>query len=527
MLHKKLFILTMAAAVTGCANLTPMDFGAEAPVSARKAADNMALDGAWNSAQQEPVIREGRSSMVLLTPFLIPREVSDTDISVELSPGATIRDVVAILGRLGHPIIIADEEAEKRTFFLPHYSGKLGGLLSAISRATDTWFTWHDGTILVASTEKIGITIPQEEGFADNLKKGLDALGLKEHAASWHAGMVSVSVSPSNYRKVKSFLERLTNNAAIVSLQVAIVNVTLNQTAKQGIDWDALQISAVKGGTLADLKKLGESGAFPSEGATLTAGTSTTGGESTDGATSAPVALVNTLKSIAIGGSGLKGAVFHERFNFTGLFNYLQNYGDAETKQNVILKTVAGNKVEFKSLMQIPYVAEVGVTTTGTPDSSSSLGSTKTEKADDGITVEMTPLYDDAAGTVTIDLNLSIKAVVAFNELSAGNQIGKLTQPTTADRSFTDTLRLRPGQTVVVGGLTYDSISNNRGAPLFLHGTNLESQSLQVNRQTMFIVVRPTVTKLGQLEERQIDSEVLDLMPTAQDGTSPRAGGLE
>jgi type II secretory pathway component GspD/PulD (secretin) len=132
------------------------------------------------------------------------------------------------------------------------------------------------------------------------------------------------------------------------------------------------------------------------------------------------------------------------------------------------------------------------------------LGGTSTSTASDGIEVKMTPTFDDDTQTVTVKMNLSIKAVVAFNQLSAGNQIGSLTQPTTADHSFNDVLKLRPGQTVVVGGMTYDNIADNRGLPLFLNAnSSLAHKSLTVNKQTMFIVVRPTVVRMGSLKVRE------------------------
>lgn len=217
-----------------------------------------------------------------------------------------------------------------------------------------------------------------------------------------------------------------------------------------------------------------------------------------------------------LAGGNLSAALFSRRFSFEGLFGFLETYGTAETKQNVMLKTVTGSKVEFKSLTQIPYVSEVSVTTAGSNNSSGNLGSSQTARADDGITVELTPAYDAAANSVTIDFKLSIKAVLGFNELSAGNQLGTLSQPTTAERSFTDKLRMRPGQTVVVGGLTYDSVSDNRSAPLHLQKSTFESQALKVDRQTTFIIIRPTVMRLGQVLATET-GQSLDLLPRAEE----------
>jgi hypothetical protein len=482
--------------MAGCSTITPMEKPEEMPGTADKARDAVAVSDGWNTPG---VVRDGKSSVVLVMPSAVPDSVRRRKVvGVSLEPGATIKDIVAILGNMGFPIILADNDAGTKQFYLPTFNGTLGQLLDAISRANDVWFAWHDGTIVIASTERIAVSVPQDGAFADVLSKGLTSLGVKENVVMWQAGMVSLDVTPSQFRKTRQYLARLTNNAAFVTLQLAVVNVTLNQNAKQGIDWEKLSIAGLTSGSPIDIQNW-QKALNPAPAATAT---SATGTASTTPTTDTAVDLVNRVTQLTLGGGSLQGLVFGNRFNFSGMFNYLQTYGNAETKQNVLLKTITGNKVELKSLTQIPYVKEIGVAASTSANNSTALGSTQTDKADDGITVEMTPSYDSAANTVTVSLKLAIKAVLAFNELSAGNQLGKLTQPTTAERSFNDLLTMRPGQTVVVGGLSYDSVSNSYGSPLFLQGTKAESQALKVDRQSMFIVMRSSVERIGQLQEQ-------------------------
>lgn len=526
-------LLALALALGGCAtqNLTPKDYLPDAPSTAESAAEQTRMSDAWN---QVPLVTEGKASVVLFTPEALPPSLRDKKISLELEPGATVQDLVAILGRLGVPIIVADVDAAKKTFYLPRYDGALGGLLSAVTRATDVWFTWHDGAVQVSPTERFSVSVPQEAAFGETLTKGLEALGLKDgKSVTWQAGMAVMEITPSQFRKVKVFLERYTANAAIISLQLAVVNVSLNQSAKQGIDWQALQLAGTEGGSLADMRAWQTNTANATSAlarATTpipTAPATTAGGTTVETvATAAAAAVVSTnpaaVAALGLANGALTGALFSSRFSFTSVFNFLQTYGNAETKQNVMLKTVAGTKVELKSVTSVPYIAEIGNVTTTTNAASTNAGSTKTARADDGITVEMTPYYDAASNSVTVDFKLSVKAVVAFTEMSAGATLGKITQPTTAERSFTDSLRLQPGQTVVIGGLTYDSYSSNKGAPVFLSGTSLESESLTVNKQSMFIVVRPTVVKLGQVL-RQEAGESLDLLPVGAYTPEPAA----
>jgi type II secretory pathway component GspD/PulD (secretin) len=213
---------------------------------------------------------------------------------------------------------------------------------------------------------------------------------------------------------------------------------------------------------------------------------------------------LNTL--VLSGAGGQLPVAIGSMFSLAGFVNFLGSYGHTDTKQDVLLKTMTGNKVELKSVTQIPYVSSVGVATTGSTSSSSSgnglLGSASTSTANDGITLKLTPTFDHAANSVAMSIDLSIQSVLSFNNLSAGSQIGSFTQPTTADRSFTDILRVRPGETAVIGGLTYDAVTTNKSSPLPLKDTDYESRSLTTQRQTMFIVIRPTVRTFGAMQER-------------------------
>ena len=512
----KLSLLSLAliAALSGCASVAPMQHKTDSAVTAEEAAKAASISESWNT---RPIFVEGKSSVVLLTPQSLPDAVRNRKVSMELEPGTTVMDMVAVLGKLGITVIISDTDAGKKDFYLPRFNGTVGGLLSAVTRATDVWFTWNDGTIVAAATEHISVSVPQEKTFAEQMVKGLDSLGVKGSSVNWQSGMAMMDLSPSQFRKVKGYLERYTANAAIVMMQVAIVNVTLDQSVKQGVDWSKLQLTAFKNGSPVDLQNWQNFTNPPTTGTTgaVTSATTATSSTTTGTTTSTTTVPTNGVVSAGVAAGAFASAIFTNRFSFQGVFNFLQTYGVTETKQNVMLETIAGNKVELKSLTQIPYVSEIGVTTTAATGAATgnALGSSKTEKADDGITLELTPSFDSAANSVTIDVKLSIKAVISFNQLSAGNQLGTMTQPTTAERSFTDSLRMRPGATEVVGGLTYDSVSNSKGAPVFLSGTSLESQALTVSRQSMFIVIRPTITKLGQVLTEESGGG-LDMFPT-------------
>lgn len=531
--HLLLTVGLLASAIVGCTPLQVREPSADMPMTEQTAIE--AAAGAWTDPA---VVHEGTPMMVLVTPTKPPASILERQIKLELSSGSTVHDVAMVLANLGHSVIIADKEAAGKEIVAPRYYGTLGGLFSLIERAADVWTVWENDALVFSSRERVAFTLPQERKLASRIATGLNDLGVCVNAsdggggisavsldgdspsrstssssgsspscgsgsrdgessdgpsaATWEAGMISLSVTPNEYRRVLSFLERITRNAAVVNLQVAMVSVATNQDVSRGIDWTKLQL-AVGGGHASLIDTLA-----PSDADDLLPGSNPvpgTGGIVGGNQDSTP----NTGEGALFHGGTLRGVVSNGTFSMIGFLDFLDNYGETKTLQSVMLRTVTGSEVELKSVTEIPYVSDVGVGALNYQNNSSGLlGSANTSTANDGITLRMLPSYDAASHTVTIDMSLAIEAVLAFNELSAGNQLGTLTQPTTAKRTFNDVIRVRPGQTVVVGGISYDQLQRDDKVPLYLPNA-AGHKGLKVKRESMFIVVRPTVTVLGAI----------------------------
>lgn len=518
--------IALLMTLSGCAtNLKPHEFPEGVVNSAAKAKTH------YSDQWDEPaIVREGSPLVVLQRPMDVPGHLLERQISLRLEQGANVRDLVAVLANLGVSIMLTDKSAGDREFYMPRYEGTLGGLLSALTKAADVWFTWEDGIINVSGTAKISVSVPQDETLASVVEKQLGEL-LKEPrnlssatstvsdtdaalSISHQAGMANFVVSPSQYARLQTYLQRIARNAAVVTLQVAVVSVALKQDSSAGIDWSSVQFAI---GSHSDGYRSWLQSGMQNAQTEGQAQPGTTA-DGTDGSSAGPGPGADPGKGVYFNGSNLRGIMTSRLFSLAGFYNFLQDYGTTTVMQNLLLKTVTGNEVKLESVTEIPYVSEVGVTTSNTTNTNlSALGSAQTDKAKDGVTISLTPSYDEASNMVTVSMELSIDQVIAFNELSAGAQLGTLTQPTTAKRQFTDILRMRPGTTAVVGGLTYDSISNNASGPIGLERSPLEYKSIKSERQTMFVVIRPTVAVLGVPEAEDAPSIAPAVKAPAQD----------
>lgn len=525
--------LGVLMALTGCATST-----SRVPLR-EHATPKEALNRSADTWPEPAIEREGEMSMVLITPMAIPAKVANKRIKLSLQPGTTIKDVVAVLAMEGVHIIIADKDAAGKEFYLPRFEGTIGELTRVLSRSADVFFTWRDNMIVVVTKERFAVAVPQETKLGEKLKDGIASLGGTAMAHP-EAGLLVFECSPKVLDQVKLYVDRLTRNSALVTLEVSILSVTLSDESKRGVDWDKLVVA------------VGQSSAAALAAASSN-GTSTV--TSTTGTTTTSTEVPKSALQLSSG--SFKAGLFSSPISMSLLVNLLDTYGTTDTLQNVKTKTLTGYEAELSNNTQIPYIQNVGVTpltsgvvqpttiatttngttttgttttttsgttTTGTttngtttyPATSSNLmGSSQSATANDGVTLKLKPTYDRDANTVTIELNLAVNSVLGFNNVSAGNQIGSLSQPTTATRKLTDILRLRPGQTAIIGGVIYENTSDNRNT--LLRSTTIESKDVTKKRNEMFIVVRPTVSQFGKVTTQEAARTGQDYLPEGDD----------
>lgn len=520
-LKPAILAIAIAATLGGCATHIPV-IGDSQKLSTEEV-KRVVNDGSWSTG--DPLVEDGSSAVVLHMPVTPPREIKNKKLSLEMHEPMSLKDVVQLLSRSGIPTVMPEKLAAAPAapavsgipvastpgpaaadgggapaggdgdtgIYLPKYTGTVGGFLNAVSRVADVWFTWEDGLLSASPLQEVVVTIPQDEVMIKAVAAALKDLEAEGVSSSQDAGMVVFRLRPSAVPKVRAYLERVVANSALITLQVAMVSVQITQDAKRGIDWSSLQVAAGLG--LGDASKI----------------LSSLGGE---GADKDPGLGLNVA-----GGSLMRAAFGDKNFSLIGFVNFLNKYGNAKTVQNAMATTLAAHEVTLSSVTKVPYVQNVSATTTGST-SGGVVGSTSTATANDGVTLKLKPLYDRGSNMVTLPIDVNVESVLGFTDLSAGDQVGTLTQPTTGSRAIKDTLRMRPGETLVIGGITYDSLSRTDGLPLFLQalkGKGLETQTLNVSRNSVYMVIRPTVRLTPPMRE----VEGMSLSREAPDTSSP------
>jgi len=372
------------------------------------------------------------------------------------------------------------------------FDGKLSSFLKALQDASGYFFRYDptSKSIVVKDTDTFNFTIPnyttfQKEknivgkGFTlqEEIESNLKSIGARDISYDTFTSTLSFTSDANGLRRVKAYLQSLRDNAALVTMQVMLLEVNLSETQNAGIDWSKLVVG---------YKSQAENpfGIAAQNQNTTTA--STTSGTST--ATTSPL---TTGIGALFNNTGAQLFVEARNFSLSMLLNFLEQYGHYSIAQNIRVESMSGTKGKFKVLTETPYVSEVQFTALSQQSTSATAGF-KSSTAKSGVEVEIVPYYNKAEGSLSMALRVDVSGVTQMVTLQAGSQFGTINQPETTIKSLEDFLRIAPEHIAIIGGLTYEKLNNNSsGLPGESYVSKTYQRSLQKNE--LVLVVKPTI----------------------------------
>lgn len=425
--------------------------------------------------KNEPALTKIKTeAFIIQRPDSLPNFIREKEVNLTFSKDYTISDFTIALNIMGINIIIAETKKTDlgaKKISVRNYNGKLGDLLDVISSLYNISFNYESGGILTIDEQSTYIiNILQNEDIISDLKNTIERLGAEELEYSLIGGNLTYRASPKSHEKIKNYIDAYSKNVAVIGLQVSVVTVQLDKKSNKGFDWSALNVIA------------GEKSLFTSD-------------------------IVSSGLGLAVNSAGITAKIVNNDFNFSSVINYLSTYGKTEAQQSTMMKTISGKEVSLKSTQSIPYVKEVELTVSDNSNSSSSQGIT-TDKVDVGLTLAITPYFDSNTNMVTVNLKLDLSSLLSMTEITSGDT--KITQPSTQTQTFTNLMKLKTGDSSVIGGIMYDTISDNRTGVSYLEDMDIASQNKQYTKNAVFIILRPNVTIFGNFEkEKEIIQKII------------------
>lgn len=516
--------LVSAAALAGCS--TPLPKAGELP-NLKENQETIATKFAENGPIPVERVRIPKSSMrpKAAKPPL-PPSIAAMPIDVkfpgnhEATVSALVQTLSAVNLQIGFQWTNAEKGEEVLNRRLPFlgFQGTVGELLASLRTGIGVVAWYENGMVFLSDKERYSVSLPQNKDLLDAVSGEIRSLGADEVVTSVRGGKILYSATPTVQDDVIGpFLKRMSRNLAVVNLQLAVVTLSLNDKSSLGFDWNAFQVAFDSTAKAISAANGEEDDDDTDTGTTPPPSNGGTGGTGTDQGGSGSNGLIDRIRNPAgtivdLTGGGLAlsttnlGTVVgtYGALTIAGAINFLSNFGTTNITQNVSLKTLSGSEVAIRSGQEVPYVT--GVSSTTGNNSNSSTGSSQTDKVETGLTIKTTPYYDADARLVTLNVDVSLKSILGYVTLKAGNQLGDFTQPMTQDQSLTDIVRVEAGRTVVIGGLQYDSDTKSGNEPTFLRdkgakdGKSYGNRSSDVQRNALFIILRPAVTVYDAVE---------------------------
>ena len=361
------------------------------------------------------------------------------------------------------------------------------------------------------------------QGESESLERRRGVGGCADGRAmsvSQMSGTVMVRGMPNEHRMIERILRTLQLNVERqVIIEAKVIDVELNSSSQQGVNWAAFSSGLHRGSVGANPNAFSETGGRG-------------GGVNVVSPTTLGGVLGGGLLGSAAGSAFSAGlGVALQLNNFSALINFLQTQGEVHVLSSPRIATLNSQKAIIKVGTEEPFVSNV------TPQQATAVGlnvltTTATlnyQPFFSGVSLDVTPKIDDQ-GNVTLHVRAMVNSI-AEREKIATPDVNSVRVPFAVNTiSETDSVvKSRDGQVVVIGGLMTERMSDDLGripgignAPaigaLFRKG-----QQRKVKRE-LVILLRPTVVSDDSVWTDDIGSvrdRISDMDAAARDRPRP------
>lgn len=339
------------------------------------------------------------------------------------------------------------------------YGSYANGLTQPVS---STPLAGANGTVQSTSdATQISISQENQNTFWTNLESELRAM-LKDGETlvlNRFSGVAQITASVRRHEIIKAFID-LTNRRITqqVEIEARLVEVTLRDEEKLGIDWD-LATAAVGGVSL--------------------------GGSSPLDVTDVGGTLLDPNSFVATIGRGRATAVIHA----------LEQQGDVRTVSQPRLRALNNQTAFIKVGEDRPFFRLQQTTTLNQPGTTTPFNQTQDSYSVTTITIGTILAVTPQVGTDRV-ITLDVLPAITRLQTIVTSPDGKQTAPVTEVKQASTIVRLRDGETAVIGGLiSEDTGSTTRAVPVLgripVLGRAFRSQAKLRNRTELVIFLTP------------------------------------
>lgn len=397
---------------------------------------------------------------------------------------------------------------DNRLVTVTNLSGSLPMVVQKICASAKVFCGYRKGLLELKEKETFVIELPSvpsktsaASAATNTMADTISELAGATARVDQQGGNLIYTADVDSYENVQEYLAQLRHGRPLVVMQLYIWEVTLDKDKGTGINWENFSFG-------------------------------TMGGREQTMALSG----LTSFSSLASPGVSL-GATFAGRVDAKAMLKFLSRQGQVQTISSPQLTFVSGSNAEFRVGGKQRYISQVGTLNNSVASSttaSSNNNTVSTDSLDTGLTVEVNGTYE--GGVITAMLDLALQDVISLNQTTTESGV-TIDLPETSERKVTTSLRVRPGDNLVLAGLVSSRDTNDReGIPLPFGGTLPSFSRDQFKNSELVILVKPSVVKfvdappekskskagaLAELDAVVIDKDGSKAMKIPDQGSAP------
>ncbi|MDD3182832.1 MAG: hypothetical protein PHD48_08540 [Alphaproteobacteria bacterium] len=360
---------------------------------------------------------------------------------------------------------------EDRLVTVTNLSGSLPRVVEKICSSAKVFCSHRGGLLELKDKESFIIDLPavptknSATGAAANtMADTISELAGEKAYIDTQGGNLIYTTDVNGYEQVRLYLDQLRHGRPLIVMQLYIWEVTLENDNATGINWGSFS--------------------FPEFGGTKE---------------SALISGVTGFTDVATPSVSL-GAKLAGKVNANLVLKFLSTQGQVQTVSNPQLTFVSGSNADFRVGGKQRYISEVGSGTSSVSGSTTSTSNStvSTDSIDTGLTVTINGVYE--SGIISAVMDLSMQDVISLNETTTESGV-TIDLPETSERKVTTSMRVRPGDNLVLAGLVTSRDTNDRsGIPFW--GYHLNSYtSDKLKNSELVILVKPSIVLFADVTE--------------------------
>lgn len=378
-----------------------------------------------------------------------------------------------IMDGIDVPVAFESDTSLTKTITVTNLKGPVSQVVNHVCSLANMYCSFEGGVLSVKDREIFTVTLPPIVAKADigalltNVSAAIGSITGEAPITDASTRTIVYRASQRTAEMANRYFQRLRSNTAMIVYETYIWEVNLNTANSAGIRWSSFdQIGRFKFG-------------INLAGATET--------------------NLGTPVSIGLPTTG--------NVNFTSgdVLQFISTYGAVKTISQPQISVLSGSEAKLRVADKQNYVASITKTASTTLGGADSF-STTTATADTGFTLNIGSNWDNSSVYGTVDILL--QELRQIDEFDAGDD-AKIQLPQTTERELNTTVRVRPGDMILIAGLVRESDQYQKDGLGLASPFIPTSRTVQSGNTELVFLLRPRVVVF-----------------TPANATSPRKGDI-